>query len=71
MDMDNTGRRVELLYLTLKNVDFILLETKALRTSQLKIKYINIDNNSSNSTMFPVIMTPTKYKVIFVFNQVY
>ena len=33
MDRDQSGKRVELLYLTLKNVEFMLLETKALRTS--------------------------------------
>ena len=40
-----------------------------MRTSQIEIKYINIDNNSSFTTMFPVIMTPTKFKEIFDYNR--
>ncbi len=63
--MDQEGRkRVELIYITLKNVEYMMHETSNLRTSQLKIKYLNIDNNSNYETMFPVILTPTKYNVM-------
>lgn len=65
----NQSRRCELMYITLKNVEFMMLETTTLRTSQLKIKYINIDNNSNQSTMFPVIFTPTRYQEIFEFDR--
>jgi hypothetical protein len=33
MDRDHQSRRVELLYITLKKIDFVLVETKTLRTS--------------------------------------
>lgn len=31
------------------------------RNYELKIKYINIDNNLNHNTMYPVLLTPLKY----------
>jgi hypothetical protein len=38
----------------------MLLEKSTIRTVQLKIKYINIDNNSNHNSSSPVILTPLK-----------
>ncbi|CAD8061213.1 unnamed protein product [Paramecium primaurelia] len=62
-------KRVELIYVYFKGLEFNLLQTTQSRKSEFKVKYINIDNNTSSKTMFPVIFTPTKYKEIFEFNR--
>lgn len=38
----------------------MLLEKHTVKTIQLKIKYINIDNNSNHNTSNPVVFTPQK-----------
>ena len=63
------NKRYELLYATFKGLGIKINENTQMRTSQIEIKYINIDNNSSFTTMFPVIMTPTKFKEIFDYNR--
>ncbi len=35
------------------------------RNYQLKIKYINIDNNLNHNTMYPVLFTPLQYRKTF------
>lgn len=53
-------RRCELLYLSMKEFGIILLEKRELRTIQVKIKTINIDNNCNHNTGNPVLLTPWK-----------
>ena len=43
----------------------MFLEKYNMRTIQLKIKYINIDNNSNHNTSNPVLFTPATYKKTF------
>ena len=38
----------------------MLLEKSTIKTIQLKIKYINIDNNSNHNSSNPVVFTPQK-----------
>lgn len=63
------NKRVELIYALFKGVEVNIQETTEVRKSELKIKYINIDYNTTYKTMFPVIWTPTKYKEIFEYNR--
>ena len=58
----NTTR--EILYLTLRNLEFCLVDTKKTRTLQAKIRYINLDNNHSYLVNYPVLLTPTEYEKI-------
>lgn len=37
-----------------------MLEKKNKRNYELKIKYINIDNNLYHNTIYPVLFTPLK-----------
>jgi hypothetical protein len=57
---ENNKRRCELLYLSLKQFGLMVLEKKDLRTVQLKIKCISIENNSNHNTSNPVLLTPWK-----------
>ncbi|CAD8067129.1 unnamed protein product [Paramecium primaurelia] len=63
------SKRVELIYIYFQGLEFNLLQTTQSKRSEFKVKYINIDNNTSSKTMFPVIFTPTKQKEIFEFNK--
>jgi vacuolar protein sorting-associated protein 13A/C len=57
---DNGRQRCELLFLSLKQFGLIILEKKDLRTFQLKIKSISIENNSNHNTSNAVLLTPWK-----------
>jgi hypothetical protein len=37
------------------------MEKRFSRSLQVKIKYINIDNNSNHNTIYPILLTPLKY----------
>ena len=54
--------RCELCFITVKKLEFILMEKKKSRTVQLKIKYINIDNNINHNTVYPILLTPLNYE---------
>jgi hypothetical protein len=38
------------------------MEKKISRSLQVKIKYINIDNNYNHNTVYPILLTPLKYR---------
>ncbi|EGR27232.1 PH domain protein [Ichthyophthirius multifiliis] len=57
----NKNKRQELALITLKNTEVVILQTYALRACQVKIGFIQIDNNISNQALFPVIFTPSAY----------
>ena len=67
-------KTTEMLYITVQNFEFCFLQSKKIRTMQLRIQYFNIDNNSSEYLLYPVIITPTHYielvkeKIKFLFN---
>lgn len=55
------GRKTrELLYLTFKNVEFCRVDTIKTRVFQIKIGYVNMDNNQSYLVNFPVLLTPSE-----------
>ncbi|CAK86161.1 unnamed protein product (macronuclear) [Paramecium tetraurelia] len=62
-------KRVELIFIYFEGLEFNLLQTTQSKRSEFRVKYINIDNNTSSKTMFPVIFTPTAQKEIFEFNK--
>ena len=63
--IQNTSNKTrEILYLTLRNLEFCLVDTKKTRTLQAKIRYINIDNNHTYLVNYPVLFTPTEYNKI-------
>lgn len=55
----------EILYITLRNFEFCLVDTKKTRTLQAKIRYFNIDNNHAYLVNFPVLFTPSEYNKIY------
>ena len=54
--------RREVLYILLRGIDFRMINSATMKYSQLRLKFLNIDNNTSYDTSFPVLMTPTKPK---------
>lgn len=48
---------VEANYIYLKHIEFGLLQTQQHTTTQLRVKFINIDNNTSINTTTPVLLT--------------
>lgn len=54
--------RREVLYVSLKKLEVILMEESQLRKIQVKIKYISIDNNTNHNTIYPVLFTPLKHE---------
>jgi len=54
--------RREVLYILLRGIEFRMVDSTQLKSSQVRIKYLNIDNNTSYDTSFPVLLTPTKPK---------
>lgn len=57
-------KRIEIMYIYLFNPEFAIFESQISRSTQLRVKYINIDNASSENTIFPVAFTPTKLEDI-------
>ena len=53
-------KRQEVFYMYLNSLDFIMYQTNRKKSVQVRLKYLNIDNNSKNNTAFPVILTPTE-----------
>ncbi|KAL4496109.1 hypothetical protein ABPG72_015531 [Tetrahymena utriculariae] len=51
----------EFLYLTIKGLEFISIGKEESKTYQIRIKLLNIDQNSSYDIVNPVIFTPQKY----------
>jgi hypothetical protein len=52
--------RSEILFTSIKKLELIIMEKQNRRSYELKIKYINIDNNLHHNTIFPVLFTPLK-----------
>ena len=52
--------RKEVLYLLFKGLEFRMLDSTHMKSSQFRLKYLNFDNNTSYDTSFPVLCTPTK-----------
>jgi len=57
-----TKERREVLYILLRGIDFRMINSSSMKYSQLRVKFLNIDNNTSYDTSFPVLLTPTKPK---------
>lgn len=55
------GRRSELIFMSVKKLDLIMTEKQQKRNFELRIKYMNIDNNLNHNTVYPVLFTPLKY----------
>lgn len=55
-------QKKELLYICIKGIDIAMLTTNLVQAYQLRIKYINIDNNSFIGAIFPVLLTPSAPK---------
>jgi len=54
--------RREVLYLFLAGFQFKMLSSNENTVHQLRVKYLNLDNNTHFKTTFPVLLTPTKPK---------
>jgi len=52
--------RKEVMYLVLRGLEFKLLDSIESSTFQLRMKYLNLDNNIIYDTSFPVALTPSK-----------
>ncbi len=52
---------IESNYIYFKNIELGMTEKVKHRTFQLRIKFFNVDNNTSYNTITPVIITPNKY----------
>ncbi|KAL4492372.1 hypothetical protein ABPG72_005507 [Tetrahymena utriculariae] len=65
----NKQKRQEIALCHLKNIDFVMLQTQSERTCQLKIGFIQIDNNISYSASFPVVFTPTAFEKMQKLNR--
>lgn len=39
-----------------------MMEKKSSRSLQVKIKYINIDNNYDHNTIYPILFTPLQHE---------
>lgn len=46
----------------MKKVEIIMMEKKSSRSLQVKVKYINIDNNYNHNTIYPILLTPLKHE---------
>lgn len=55
---DQKKRPGEYLLLTIRNLEMVQLSTDISSTTQMRIQYINIDNNSQFYVNYPVIFTP-------------
>ena len=63
------SQRVEVIHILLKGLEFALDDTNISKSSQFRVKYLNIDNNTSYRTSFPVFLTPSKPKELLIDNQ--
>jgi len=54
----NTPEIKEILYLLFRGVDFKVAEDVLTKSLHLRLKYLNIDNNSCYHTPFLVLLTP-------------
>ena len=61
----NLVNRCEIIHSDIRGLEFALIESVCTKSSQLRVKYVNVDNNSSYSTPFPVLCTPTKPQNLF------
>ena len=52
----------EVIYASIKGIEVAMLTTNLTQAVQLRVKYVNIDNNSYIGTMFPVFLTPSNPK---------
>ena len=70
--IQNTGTQTrEILYITLRNFEFCRVDTKKTKTMQVKIRYLNIDNNNTYLVNYPVLLTPTENKKITQKRQIF
>ena len=63
--------RREVLYLFLAGVQFKMLSSTENTIHQLRVKYLNLDNNTHFKTTFPVLLTPTKPKDLLLGDNSY
>lgn len=56
------GHRTELVFMSVRKVDLIMTEKQQKRNFELRIKYLNIDNNLNHNTVYPVLFTPLKHQ---------
>jgi len=54
------SERKEILYLLFRGIDFKVAEDMMTKSLNLRLKYLNIDNNSCYHTPFPVLLTPAE-----------
>jgi len=50
---------VELAFIHIKGLEFLLMEERTFKTIQMRTKFVNIDNNSDYKTLIPVVFTPS------------
>lgn len=55
---------VELMFIHILGLEFLLIEEKTFKTFQIRVKYLNIDNNSDYRSLIPVIFTPSEKRGI-------
>lgn len=51
---------VELMFIQILGLEFLLMEEQTFKTFQVRMKYFNIDNNSDYRSLIPVIFTPNE-----------
>ena len=54
--------RCQIIFISIKKLELIMMEKQHKRNYELKIRYINIDNNLNHNTIYPVLFTPLKEK---------
>lgn len=52
--------RSEIVFISVKKVQAIMMEKPGKRNLEVKVKYVNIDNNLNHNTIYPVLFTPLK-----------
>jgi hypothetical protein len=57
--MPYSKKKIELNYLSFQNVEFAWIEQKEYKTVHLRVKYLNVDNNTEFHSLFPVNITPS------------
>lgn len=52
--------RKEIAYLWLGGVEAKVIDSEESMTAQFRLKFLNLDNNATYDTSFPVLLTPEK-----------
>jgi len=60
----NEAHAREILFVTLQGLQFMLAQSAKTRDYQLRLKYLNVDNNAKLITPYPVLFTPKNRRAL-------